>query len=403
MGKMAKMAKMGSSLKSGLTPGTVAGKSSMINYVFILCFFCSVVPGLLQTVLGEDSSKDGVDRSLIACKFGDAGKGMNTDIENSTSLRNIKEMLKTSVDVSTTKVVNNQEVTIKEADDMNDDVYLSLMTIQQECPGNGIAGFLGFTNKKNAYGCMPDISQSADINMSQLSEDIVDYSEEITSAIANELVAEASGSSGSSDEAALNQFKDEVIDEVKEETTELLVKMKDRSIEQTQKTNLIEIKLPLACSCDSKGTLIDSSFQLDLYAKELREDVRKKIMDKAIEKDIKLEFKGADEKSFMQEFACIFQIIACTGCILGVLLLIKTVMSDNTKMQEKSVEAEETRLTESGRAMNQMNIEAGRSANQMNIEANREFQSRKTMESQAMERRLDRAQKAAMRKSSKNK
>ena len=31
MAKMAKMAKMGSSLKSGLTPGTVAGKSSMIN------------------------------------------------------------------------------------------------------------------------------------------------------------------------------------------------------------------------------------------------------------------------------------------------------------------------------------------------------------------------------------
>ena len=325
MDKMGKMSNMGNISE--------AGKSSMINYMFILCFFCSVVPGLLQTVLG-DASKDGVDRSLIACKFGDAGKGMNTDIENSTSFRNIKEMLKTSVDVSTTKVVTRQEVTIEQSDDINEDLYSQMLSIQQECPGNGIAGFLGFTNKKNAYGCIPDVNQNVDINMSQLSEDIVDYSEEITSEIANELVAEASGSSGSSDEAALNQFKDEVIDEVKEETTELLVKMKDRSIQQTQKTNLIEIKIPLACSCDSKGTVIDSSFQLDLYAKELREDVRKKIMEKAIKKDIKLEFKGTGEKSFMEEFACIFQIIACTGCILGVLLLIKTVMSDNTRLQE---------------------------------------------------------------------
>lgn len=350
MGKFGKLASSVASgvgsVKRGLTPGSAAGKSSMINYMFILCFFLSVIPGLIEVVFGKRLSEDGIDSiNIIACKFGDIGKGMNTGIESSTSLRNIKELLSASVDKSNTKVVTRQDVTIEQADDINEELYAQMLSIQQECPGNGIAGFLGYTNKKNAYGCIPDVNQNVDIKMTQLSEDVVNYAEEITSAVASELVAEASGSSGSSDEEILNKFENDVVDEIKKKTEEFLIKIKERSINQTQKTNLMEIKLPLACSCDSKGTTIDSSFQLDIYAKELREDIRKEIIDKAIEKDIKLELKGAGEKTFMEEFACIFQIIACTGCVLGILLLIKTVMSDNTKMQLISVEAAEGRET----------------------------------------------------------
>jgi hypothetical protein len=322
------------SVKSGLTPSSETRKSSLLNYMFILCFFCSVVPALIETVMGE-RLKDGVDSSLIACRFGDTGKGMDTNIENSTSIRNIKDILQASVDKSTTKVVNRQQITIKQAYDIDNDAYLSALKIKQECPAPGIRGFLGFTIKKNAYGCIPDVNQNVDIEMSQISEDIIESVEEITNEVASELIAEASASSGSSDQETLNGFKDEVLDELIEETTELLLKIKDNSFDQTQNTDVVEIKIPLACSCDSKGSMIDSSFQLDLYAKEIREDIRKRILEKAIEKDIDLEFEGVKSKTFMEEFACIFQIIACTACILGVILLIKTVTQDNTKLQMK--------------------------------------------------------------------
>lgn len=220
MGKFGKLASSVASgvgsVKRGLTPGSAAGKSSMINYMFILCFFLSVIPGLIEVVFGKRLSEDGIDSiNIIACKFGDIGKGMNTGIESSTSLRNIKELLSASVDKSNTKVVTRQDVTIEQADDINEELYAQMLSIQQECPGNGIAGFLGYTNKKNAYGCIPDVNQNVDIKMTQLSEDVVNYAEEITSAVASELVAEASGSSGSSDEEILNKFENDVVDEIK--------------------------------------------------------------------------------------------------------------------------------------------------------------------------------------------
>ena len=62
------------------------------------------------------------------------------------------------------------------------------MSGNMQCPAPGLAGLIGFTVPRPAYGCTYDISQSTSANIKTINESIVDKKEEIFNAIKNSMI-----------------------------------------------------------------------------------------------------------------------------------------------------------------------------------------------------------------------
>ena len=247
------------------------------------------------------------------------------------TISNIKDIFKKNIDTSKNVVKNVQDVTIIESEDFDDSN--PRFSKDQQCPASGLRGLLGFTDPKAAYGCQYDIDQEMNLEFSEIKESVIEEYEEINNMIMNDIKAEGTKfkSKGESGEETEDNDKADFIDKLKDETKEtvkdILGKTRDNSVSQLQKANVLEIKRPLACSCDNKGPMISQDMQLEIFAKELSEELREKVQEKAIEANIDLELEGIQEDTGKQ-ITCMLQILACTASFLAIGYFVYTIMTN---------------------------------------------------------------------------
>ena len=211
-------------------------------------------------------------------------------------------------------------------------------------------GLLGFTEKRPAYGCSYDITQDISVSISEIKEDIVNSSEEINNAILNNMEAEVSGTAGPGDKSKAQDFFNEIRDESEKLVAETLIKVRDNSIDQLQKADVIQIRRPKACPC-SGSLKISQGIQFEIYAQELSEDIRDFVQEKAIESDVELKLEGAKQDTG-QQIACMLQIVASCACCLGIIYVIYTSVKGKS-----AVEMAKVNRTDYGKTtMNQQNI-----------------------------------------------
>jgi len=314
------------------------------KYIIMGCIACCILPAIIDMI----SSLTDPNSKLIACKFGDMGGALEANIQSNTVIKNIQETMTSSADVSKSVVKNSQEITIEEADDFDDSSPRFMK--DQECPGSGLMGLLGFTEKRPAYGCSYDITQDISVSISEIKEDIVNSSEEINNAILNNMEAEVSGTAGPGDKSKAQDFFNEIRDESEKLVAETLIKVRDNSIDQLQKADVIQIRRPKACPC-SGSLKISQGIQFEIYAQELSEDIRDFVQEKAIESDVELKLEGAKQDTG-QQIACMLQIVASCACCLGIIYVIYTSVKGKS-----AVEMAKVNRTDYGKTtMNQQNI-----------------------------------------------
>jgi hypothetical protein len=311
--------KGGSSIGKG-TRGSVSQKTqdSTLKYIFIGCLLCCLIPGLYKTF-----TRDIDVVGIIACKFGEPGGSMGAHLGSESVIEKMKGIYKTSVDVSKSVVKNIQEITITDA---SGDEYKEMTDVQAaqriHCPAPGIKGHFGYTVPFPAYGCNYDVNQFADVEISEIKEDIVRHTEEINNVIMNNLKAQVSGSSGSSDKKKNLDFMNKQRDSTREIVRKSLLRSRNNSIRQFQEANVLKIRRPIACGCgENRNPKINQGIQFEIYARELSEDVKSYIHNKALDNNIDIEFEGV-KQGFGQQLTCILQIITCTASLLGFMYIV---------------------------------------------------------------------------------
>lgn len=254
-----------------------------------------------------------IRRFTRACDFSKKEK-VTPQIRAQKAIKKTKESISSTIESNSTNTrltLNQiQEIVIKPSDK-----YYRHMSGSMQCPAPGLAGLIGFTVPRPAYGCTYDISQSTSANIKTINESIVDKKEEIFNAIKNSIIEKTKlkGDEIPDINTALTDEETEIINDEIEKSL--------RSLVETTKTDLqsdvIEYSTPIACNCDGDNPVIDQETHAKILVDGLYEDISRRIEEKTSKKLLDSSFSISKSGSLSREIICLVQVITCCICCLG--------------------------------------------------------------------------------------
>ena len=273
-------------------------------------------------------SKETIRRFTRACDFSKKEK-VTPQIRAQKAIEKTKESIRSTIESNSTNTrltLNQiQEIVIKPSDKYRH------MSGNMQCAAPGLAGLIGFTVPRPAYGCTYDISQSTSANIKTINESIVDKKEEIFNAIKNSMIQKTK-SKGDEIPDINTTLTDEETEIINDEIEKSL-----RSLVETTKTDrqsdVIEYSTPIACNCDGDNPVIDQETHAKILVDGLYEDISRRIEEKTSKKLLDSSFSISKSGSLSREIICLVQVITCCICCLGCGLILFKLVDRGSSVQ----------------------------------------------------------------------
>lgn len=254
-------------------------------------------------------------------KGGENAKGSTAQVlDNQTTLSDIRKSIKEKLEVhsqtSTQKSVSSQNVTIIQETDpeiMNSPMFQTQTfkywpwgsVREGPCPN---------------YGCIYDVEQVNEINVSSFKEDLVNDSQEIWNNIKTKLKKNAKLQMTGNNEGLeiLNSAIEKSESEVNDKITDILTKMTKQDFDDEQNIEIV-INSPIKCSdpCSGGNPRLSQNALIEMKSSDIINSALAIIHKNASDMGLDTKLKAEDTDS-----ACMVQmILSCVFCIICIVLI----------------------------------------------------------------------------------
>ena len=261
-----------------------------------------------------------------ACKSKIEGGGSSLAVNEATIQHldtKIKNKLQKQSNVSSTRAVSRQNVTIREKRTFPEPYYNKTMSVKE-----GPFGIFGSAEDCPVFGCAYNVLQTANMNIVSYNSNVVNESESIYNDISTKLKQDANTQMSSSAANAANRAIDSARTHAVENIRSKLVNLSLNNYENAQNI-VIEYETPPRCKdpCDlskqgTRGPVISQNAMVDIQSADILNSTLK-----VIEENLALHKVSVTQDISSDNDNCIVQMmisaISCFICLLIVWKLLK--------------------------------------------------------------------------------